>query len=70
MVSIEKKVSEVLNKGFKPFPGTQDRYWDMGVIHQESITLINTLLRNLVELIKTEYKLEFDTNEFIKKQYE
>lgn len=70
MVNIEKKVSEVLNKSLKNYPGTSDLFWDMGTIHSESIVLINTLLDDLMELIKKDYNVEFNNKEFKEKYYE
>lgn len=70
MINIEKKISEVLDKGFIPFPGTSDKYWNMEIIHDESIKVINALLLELAETIKTKYNLEYNSNELIKENYE
>lgn len=70
MVNIDKKMSEVLDRGLLPYPGTADRYWNMGVIHQESVKLVNTLLDDLLELVKRDYNLEFNVKEFKDKYYE
>ena len=70
MVNIEKKVSEVLDKGLKTYPGTSDIYWDMGAIHAESIKLVNTLLLELAETVKVKYNLEYNSNDLMKENYE
>lgn len=70
MVNIEKKVSEVLNKSLKNYPGTPDLFWDMGTIHSESIALINSMLLELAETIKVKYNLEYNSNDLIKENYE
>lgn len=70
MVNIEKKVSEVLDKNLKNFPGTSDIYWDMGAIHTSSIALINSMLLELAETIKVKYNLEYNSNDLIKENYE
>lgn len=70
MVNIEKKVSEVLDKGLKTYPGTSDIYWDMGAIHIAGIALINSMLLELAETIKVKYNLEYNSNDLIKENYE
>jgi hypothetical protein len=70
MIDIKVKVSEVLGKGFKPFPNSNDRYWDMGTIHQESIILINSLLKELALIVKTKHNLELNIDDLIKENYE
>lgn len=70
MINISNKINEVLEKSLVPFPGTADRYWNMGVIHQESVKLVNTLLDDLLELVKRDYNLEFNVKEFKDKYYE
>jgi len=70
MVNVEKKVSEVLDKGLVPFPGTTDKYWNMGMIHDEGIKLINSMLVELAETIKIKYNLEYNSNDLIKENYE
>ena len=70
MVNIEKKVSEVLDLGFIPFPGTSGKFWSMAIIHSESTKLINSMLLELAETIKVKYNLEYDSNVLIKENYE
>jgi len=70
VVSIVKKVSEVLDKSLRPFPGSNDKYFDMGAVHSESTALINTLLEDLMDLIKRDYNIEFNNKEFKEKYYE
>ena len=70
MIYIEKKVNEVLDKSFLPYPNSNDKYFNMGVIHKESITLINSMLLELAETIKVKYNLEYISNDLIKENYE
>lgn len=70
MINISNKVSEVLDKGFLPFPNSPDKYWDIGIIHKGSIELINSMLLELAELIKVKYNLEYNSNELIIDNYE
>lgn len=70
MISIEKKVSGVLNLALKPFPNTPDMFWDMGILHQESIVLIKAMLEELAEIIKVKYNLDYKSNELIIDNYE
>ena len=70
MINISEKVGKVLDKSLTPFPNSTDKYWNMGVIHQESVILINSMLTELAETIKKEYNLELNVNEFMQKYYE
>ena len=70
MISISGKVGEVLDKGLVPLPNSNDKYFNMGIIHQEGIVLINSMLRELAEAIKVKYNLEFETETLIKEIYE
>ena len=70
MINISEKVGKVLDKSLTPFPNSTDKYWNMGVIHQESVILINSMLTELAETIKKEYNLELNVNEFMQKYYD
>ena len=70
MINISEKVGKVLDKSLTPFPNSTDKYWNMGIIHQESVILINSMLTELAETIKKEYNLELNVNEFMQKYYE
>ena len=70
MINISEKVGKVLDKSLTPFPNSTDKYWNMGVIHQESVILINSMLTELAETIKKEYNLELNVTEFMQKYYE
>lgn len=70
MIDIKKRVEETLGRGFVPFSNSADKYWNMGIIHQESVLLINATLKELASIIKTKYNLEFNIEELIKENYE
>ena len=70
MIDIKRRVAETLGRGFVPFPNSADKYWNMEIIHQESVLLINATLKELASIIKTKHNLEFNIEELIKENYE